>query len=467
MPAAPDSLPTAAQAERRRVAEVNGRVREHLARRGVRSERDAWVMGEVTRGEERIPPVVSVPVPPHFRKTCPGASLSRLHQLLPEVDTWARQLEGLEVVEAAALYNGDPLAMVLRDEICAWGLEYARARLERPSPKDLGDPFRRWLRLQQEVVSWLEVVCLRLGVATALADVPDRVAHAIWAETVGRELTVTRTDEGMWLSFGHVDARWFDAVRRTMELYSWNEADALARARSRFVLQAPGAVPELLRRRSALAEDLVEARALLIGADDPIAPVALSGGHLTFWWALQHSAGILLSASDRAMLDEQLATGFLHGPLRIHLDGRVSGHVTWWEEGAAPGWEVALLEAVHAPLVEAWLARVPAPAPTEEPVTTEAAVAVVADANRRIAEPVEGRTLPAVRMETLLGLLERRFQCEVSAAKGSEVTVYRPGGRKFTLGRHARNRHVPAHLVRALLKAVGISVTEWWATLDR
>lgn len=54
--------------------------------------------------------------------------------------------------------------------------------------------------------------------------------------------------------------------------------------------------------------------------------------------------------------------------------------------------------------------------------------------------------------------------CEVASGKGSEVTVYRPGGRKFTLGHHTRNTHVPAHVVRALIKAVGIPVTEWWRT---
>jgi len=95
-------------------------------------------------------------------------------------------------------------------------------------------------------------------------------------------------------------------------------------------------------------------------------------------------------------------------------------------------------------------------------VTLVAAVAAVADACQRIAEPVEGHRIPAVRMQSLLRLLERRFSWEAAAGKESEVTVYRPGGRKFTLGRHTRNTHVPAHVVRALLKAVGITVTKWW-----
>ncbi|MDP2308277.1 MAG: hypothetical protein Q8P18_19820 [Pseudomonadota bacterium] len=453
--------------ERRRAAEINARTKADLLHRGVRTARDQWLLGEVSRGDKGIGPIQPAQIPPHFAKTSSGPTQARLRRLLPEIDAWAGELVGLDMVEADALYNGDPLAMVLRDEVTAWGLDYARERLGRPSAKDQGDPFRRWLRLEQEVVNLMERICLRPGVGVALSEVPDRVAHLVWTATVGAHLTITRDGGGMWLSFGALDPQCWEAVREIALLYCWNEADALPRAREQFRQRREGEPEALRRHRAALAEDLVEARALLIGSHDPAATiVSVPGGAATFMWVFHHAAGLLLSGATRAAVEKQTTSGFVHGPLRIHLDGRLTGHVSWWEESADPGWEVALLEAVHAPIVEAWLARVPAPAPEGEPSTEAQAVATVADANQRIAEVVDGRRLPAVRMETLLRQLERRFGCDVAAGKGSEVTVYRPGGRKFTLGRHARNRHVPAHLVRALLRAVGIPVTEWWSNVD-
>jgi hypothetical protein len=128
-------------------------------------------------------------------------------------------------------------------------------------------------------------------------------------------------------------------------------------------------------------------------------------------------------------------------------------------------WTVGLLRPIHQAMVGAWLAAErPAP-PREEPSDPTLLGEVVAAACERIAreEPSEGLRVPAVRTVTLLALLERRFGCEVGRGKGSEVTVWRPGGRKFTLGHHRRNTHVPAHVVRALLKAVGIGAVEWAA----
>lgn len=268
-----------------------------------------------------------------------------------------------------------------------------------------------------------------------------------------------------WIDYGRLNPMWHEAVHQSILLYSWNEADALPVARKRFSSRAPGAPEGLVERRRAMAEDIVEARALLIpGYDAAAIACPQPGGWTTFEWDLRHSAGLVLIANSRDELLTQEDKGLLLHPLRVHLDGRIAGYVRWWEPGDDPAWEVALLEPLHARLVEAWLTRVPPSPPGEEPATPVAAVALVADACQHIAEPVEGHRIPAVRMQTLLRLLERRFSCEVAAGKGSEVTVYRPGGRKFTLGHHTRNTHVPAHVVRALLKAVGISVTEWWRT---
>ena len=70
---------------------------------------------------------------------------------------------------------------------------------------------------------------------------------------------------------------------------------------------------------------------------------------------------------------------------------------------------------------------------------------------------------PAVRRVALLNLLRTRFQCEVRSGRGSETTVWRAGGRKFTLPGHKRNEHIHPRTVRALLKAVGVPVEEFCA----
>jgi hypothetical protein len=64
-------------------------------------------------------------------------------------------------------------------------------------------------------------------------------------------------------------------------------------------------------------------------------------------------------------------------------------------------------------------------------------------------------------MQRLLSLLSDRFGCEVRQGHGSEITVYRRGGRKRTLGRHKKDPLVHSVIVSDLLKGVGIGLDEW------
>jgi len=81
----------------------------------------------------------------------------------------------------------------------------------------------------------------------------------------------------------------------------------------------------------------------------------------------------------------------------------------------------------------------------------------VADDGRRIRP---GR-IPSVRLKRFLTLLENALRCEVKDAKGSEITVYRRGGKKAILSGHRRNRIIPTIEVKRTLRRLGISDREW------
>ncbi len=68
---------------------------------------------------------------------------------------------------------------------------------------------------------------------------------------------------------------------------------------------------------------------------------------------------------------------------------------------------------------------------------------------------------PSLRRTALLNLLQAKFECEVRSGRGSETTVWRPGGRKFILAGHKRNTHVHPRTIRALLKAVGVPLADF------
>jgi hypothetical protein len=85
---------------------MNARVGAVIERRGVRSLRDAWIRESVATTDDKL--IASV------KATCSKDALGQLRALLGEIQAWASGLVGLGSIEADALYNGDPLAVLPR-----------------------------------------------------------------------------------------------------------------------------------------------------------------------------------------------------------------------------------------------------------------------------------------------------------------------------------------------------------------
>lgn len=72
-----------------------------------------------------------------------------------------------------------------------------------------------------------------------------------------------------------------------------------------------------------------------------------------------------------------------------------------------------------------------------------------------------------LRIHRLFKVLERHLGCEIRQGKGSEIVVYRPGGKIFTFGHHKADAEVSWLVVQRMLKQVGISGKEWLAAISR
>lgn len=71
--------------------------------------------------------------------------------------------------------------------------------------------------------------------------------------------------------------------------------------------------------------------------------------------------------------------------------------------------------------------------------------------------------LRPIRMQTLLKWLTTQFNSEVTQGKGSEVNVFRPGGRTDTLAHHKRNPEIHVVRLKTLLRKLGINAREFFA----
>jgi hypothetical protein len=77
------------------------------------------------------------------------------------------------------------------------------------------------------------------------------------------------------------------------------------------------------------------------------------------------------------------------------------------------------------------------------------------------------RRLRPLGLRRFLAILEESFGCEVQHGKGSEITVYRRGARKMTLGGHGKNPTVQVKTVKRTLRQLGITLREWLAIAEK
>lgn len=73
--------------------------------------------------------------------------------------------------------------------------------------------------------------------------------------------------------------------------------------------------------------------------------------------------------------------------------------------------------------------------------------------------------IPSIRIQRFLEFMQREHHCSIESGKGSEIKIWRPRTRIYTLGRHKRNPTVPAWLIRQILKRLEIPEQEWIESL--
>lgn len=87
-------------------------------------------------------------------------------------------------------------------------------------------------------------------------------------------------------------------------------------------------------------------------------------------------------------------------------------------------------------------------------------------------DPMRERTifkkhrLPSLRSSTFFKIL-KELGCEICSGKGSEITVYRKGGKKFCIGHHGTKREIPSCVIYSTLKRLNIPTQEWFAAMGR
>lgn len=425
-------------------------------------------------------------LPVHFAKTMAPKRLQELRALSAELRDFCSGLAGMPDDEASVVCNGDETVLFLRDAFTDVMLAHAQDRLDRPSFKERDrNMLWRWFRLMDEFGWWfVDFTCVEEpGHRAVLGGIQRVVAWKLYQATWACHVEVTSET----IRVRDLPEHMRETALDTLEIFGFDYGEhvaALVQEHPEIAADVTGLVADLKAELAEIADDLREVKALLIRSHPkPERAVQLPGGLWASWrWEVgQRSGAVILGPT----LDSLSST--LPEYVSVGLDGLVEENMAPWVkmDDAAVRWSVGLLRPLRDRLVTEWLAieRPAPPASTDDPggvpldvfASDEVVAAACEVLAAETAEDDESDTadddtrrgyrhcVPAVREHTLMRLMERHFDCEVNFSKGSEVTVYRHGGKKFTLPGKRRGQYMPSFVIIQMLKRLGITASEFSA----
>ncbi len=440
-------------------------------------------------------PASAFAVPDRLQRFLPARDVEMLAAILDDVRTIHERYVGVPRIAAAIEMNASEEQRDLYARGIVWADRVVRRRLARPSPRDQGCPFRRFVRLHEELVPVLDM----LGIEAADDPAQDRAVSCA-GHLLGRTadyLTWTYYDR-TWRplvpylvarsphpALMRLDPHDLDQCNIVASIYRFGATaiwdDVLPRLAQEWSLE-PADPDTALGDLERMAEDLVEMKPFLMRDFDPLsATFELPDGQIGwFLWDVNDRVGCVNITKDEAELHHQLDEGIAESMLVLDSRGRLACTVRPWldirtpPEGLEPphatALNLAIVERLHAmfyrrfdkldlgAIVQNWAGR---PEPEDEdPVAEEEVIAASVVVRDRRASRAP-RLSSGMRLNALLSLLEGRLGATSRDGKGSELVLFRPGGRVTTIGRHKRNPLVSAAAIRRVLKALGITVEEW------
>lgn len=473
------------------------RIRE-AGRDDPNSEYIAWAVESQSEPIHRLERS-SFTLPPDTGRFAGDESAAVLQDLLYEVWELNERYVGQPQVESYVQINGTPEQQDIIGRSLDWARDYVSRRLSRVSTRDRGCPYRRFLRLYNELVPFLDQLGIiqdargqrRLAAITGqlLGRLCDYLAWSFFESTWMGDVVWDRS-RALFRQRSDVDPAIMIECRALFSVYGWKAArvfDVLLARIAKGVAEGGGPAvsgEEELARIERLAADIRQMRPFLVRNFRPSKAVVELPGALVahFLWNHNDSLGLLRCAeSERELLSQEHRSEFdlMAG---INYRGLLTCCVNPWRTVAVPDDRLPasaltvgriVLEAVHERLfrfydridLDAILARWRSADP-EEPASAEdetmaiaASIALVEASEEPGSEP--SRITSSLRLSRLRSLLERRFGCTARPGKGSELLFYRDGRPHAFVGRHKANPRVSAVEIQSILKKLGISVREW------
>jgi hypothetical protein len=507
--------------ERKNLLFKNAKSALRLSNEKEQSLGQAVLEKQLTRPDFEILPQneLDYALPAYTERLVSSEVATELTGILLDVQAINNELAGFKTSHATVVLAEDPRYEALASRLRDWVNCYADHRAERTKHLE-NTAIKRFQKLYGELYPDLMKLFFKEGTVNGLLlhEFSFHLPWSIMKRACSDHLDFKLDPDTLKTSFTTLDTDDGDHVYlcQFILLYHWTTEPHLS-----FVLGQVAAglsddeftepEVELRERLKDLVSDIQEMRPFLLRnwkAEN--LPLKISDGIFINWdWDTGPGAGIIGVAAD-----EKTLIGAAHNsksPIILPLlyDGRIAnGLLTWMDTDTvlttnknALRATARIVTALHHALfaiyekvdTEAILTKYKLKAKTEkdsDPSDEEFAalyqsIAIV-DQNRSPEQQAEAMAdylslteegtndelesvtttlgmskLQALRLSSFLRILQKNLGCDVRKGKGSELVIFREGGHCFRLGHHKNNPMVPTHLIKNILKHIGIGFDEW------
>ena len=468
--------------------EMNFRQLKYEADRDERNDCRQNIPGFVSR-KERIAPLStgSYEPPPFLAKTATVEEYREIAQILQSIRAWNQDHTGMYCKELEAYIASTGQDRELIDRLYAWCRPYFGHRLLKTSRRDRNklDTFHRLFREYRDIVGSYGDILNTINYMF-LTNCSGFMRDYLFEETISKHYDLDESGRYYVLDI-------FDNKLRPIRCFVRNPIIQAPRLEAFLQVLSKG-LPDSDRKRlqamnssqltdhlESLMESIHTMRPVLVKGFNERKTISSFGDECLIAWCWIINPGIaalIVGRNEREIwnLIKQRTTSF---PVRVRFDGLLLDALFPWitthnidpiDGISALALNVYLIERFHTRLCEFYskinFSRLLATVTKREANETAVALAYHQLANERDQETDFltrfGREIvPTLRLKPLLRLLHGKLNCEIRSGKGSEITVYRSGGRKFILGQHKSNPEVRWTTLRRLLGRVGITPREW------
>ena len=435
--------------------------------------------------------------PAYLKKTATPELVAELNGILRALWEINEQHQGQKTMEVEVFYMVTGEYRTLAERARAWCRAYFEQRADpsRLSPQVGNDPFELYLKLIDEYDTIFGNLARRDGSLNyVFLNLSSFYSRWFLYDRLWKGLLDLQEDGSVLLKYRPAKPKTPALMAAHIESEGWlrdDLTDFLSEVRSRVdperMEDLGGEGDEsLLRLLAGMAADIQEMRPFLLKGFNPQKTVISPGAGLVVAWTWTVRLGIanLVVGETEAEVVGNLESRKSAMAVSVDHDGLLFGYTKPWvtardtppSAGVRPlALNCYVLGLFHERLysfydridferIRARARGVAAEVPADDDVALALSCQDLAqrdeDEGPSVLTP-RRRPIRSVRLQRLLSLLSGRFGCEVRQGHGSEITVYRRGGKKWILGCHKRDAHVPSEVVANLLKRVGIGLDEW------